>query len=38
MYVNAKTIPIETIPRIGGGEDKGKPWRGQFKNDIFVTL
>jgi hypothetical protein len=22
MYVNAKMIPVETVPGIGGGEDK----------------
>jgi hypothetical protein len=24
MYVNAKTMPIETIPGIGGGGNKGE--------------
>jgi hypothetical protein len=23
MYVNAKTIPVDTTPGIGGGEDEG---------------
>jgi hypothetical protein len=27
MYVNGKLIPIETIPGIEEGEDKGECWR-----------
>jgi hypothetical protein len=27
MYVNTKMIPVETIPGIGMGWDKGEPWR-----------
>jgi hypothetical protein len=27
MYVDAKTIPVETILGIGGGGDKGEQWR-----------
>jgi hypothetical protein len=30
MYVNAKMMQVETIPRMGGG--------GEFKYDIFDTL
>jgi hypothetical protein len=28
MYANAKVIPVETIPGIHGGGDKGKQWKG----------
>jgi hypothetical protein len=28
MYENGKMRPIETIPGIGGGKDKGEWWRG----------
>jgi hypothetical protein len=28
MYVNAKMIPVETIPRMGREEDKEELWRG----------
>jgi hypothetical protein len=28
MFVNAKMTPVETIPGIRGGGDKGKQWRG----------
>jgi hypothetical protein len=28
MHVNAKMIPVETIPEIGGGGDKGEQWSG----------
>jgi hypothetical protein len=28
MYVNAKMIPIETVPGIGERRDKGEWWRG----------
>jgi hypothetical protein len=27
MYLNAKMIPVETIPGIWGGGDKGEQWR-----------
>jgi hypothetical protein len=37
VYVNAKMIPVETIPGIGA-EDEGKQWWGKFKCDIFDTL
>jgi hypothetical protein len=28
MYVNAKMIPVERIPRIGEGKDKREWWKG----------
>jgi hypothetical protein len=28
MYVNGKMRPVETIPRMRGGGDKGEWWRG----------
>jgi hypothetical protein len=28
MYVDAKMIPVETIPRMGEGREKGEWWRG----------
>jgi hypothetical protein len=28
LYENGKMIPIETIPGIGGGRDKGGRWQG----------
>jgi hypothetical protein len=28
VYVNAKMIPVESVPGIGGGGNKGKQWRG----------
>jgi hypothetical protein len=28
MYVNAKMIPVETVPGSGGGENKGERWAG----------
>jgi hypothetical protein len=28
MYINAKMIPVETIPQIGGGGDEREWWRG----------
>jgi hypothetical protein len=31
-------IPVETIPGMGGRENKGEYWRGQFKYDIFKAL
>jgi hypothetical protein len=27
MYVNAKITPVEIIPGIEGGRDKGERWR-----------
>jgi hypothetical protein len=37
MYVNAKMIPVETLPGIGreGMKNSGE---GEFKYDIFDTL
>jgi hypothetical protein len=35
MYVNAKMIPVETIPRMVAGENDG---RGEFEYDIFDIL
>jgi hypothetical protein len=37
MYVIAKMIPVETTLGIGGGEDKGEWWRGEFMYNIFDT-
>jgi hypothetical protein len=31
-------MPVETIPRKEGKEDKGQWWRGEFKDDIFNIL
>jgi hypothetical protein len=31
-------IPVETIQGMGGGEDKGEWWRGEFTYDIFDIL
>jgi hypothetical protein len=31
MFVNAKIISVQTIPRIGGGRDKGEWWRGKIQ-------
>jgi hypothetical protein len=38
MYVNEKIIPVETIPGMAEGEDKGEWWREWIKYDIFVIL
>jgi hypothetical protein len=38
MYVNAKMIPVETIPGIRGGEMGERSGGGEFKYDIFDTL
>jgi hypothetical protein len=38
MYVNAKMIPIETVPGIGGEGIKQSGRGGKFKFDIFDTL
>jgi hypothetical protein len=37
MYVNAKMIPAETVPGIGGGGWKSSEG-GEFKYDISATL
>jgi hypothetical protein len=31
MYVNEKTITVETVPGIRGGRMKGSSWGGEFK-------
>jgi hypothetical protein len=31
-------IPVETIPGMGGGENKGEWWSGEFKYDVFNIL
>jgi hypothetical protein len=28
MYTNEKMIPVETVPRMGGRENKDEWWRG----------
>jgi hypothetical protein len=39
MYVNAKMIPVETIPGIGGwGRLKEDDGGGEFNYDIFDEL
>jgi hypothetical protein len=38
MYVNAKMIPVETVPGIRGGGMKESSGGGEFKCDIFGTL
>jgi hypothetical protein len=38
MYVNAKMIPVETVPRIGVGGMMESNGGGDFKYDIFNTL
>jgi hypothetical protein len=38
MYVNAKTIPVETTPESGKGGIKKTGWGGEFMYDIFDTL
>jgi hypothetical protein len=38
MYVNAKMIPVETVPGIGGGGMKESSGGDEFKYDIFDTL
>jgi hypothetical protein len=35
MYENGKMRPVETIPGMGGGRDKGEWWRGEFNYDIL---
>jgi hypothetical protein len=34
VYVNAKMIPVETVPGIRGGGNEREQWRGEFKYDI----
>jgi hypothetical protein len=38
MYINAKMIPVETVPGIRGGEMKENSGGGKFKYDTFDTL
>jgi hypothetical protein len=28
--LNGKMIPVETVPGMGEGRDKGEYWRGEF--------
>jgi hypothetical protein len=37
MYVNAKMIPVETVPGIRGGVER-EPEGSEFKFDIFDTF
>jgi hypothetical protein len=38
MYVNAKMIPIETVPEIWRGRMKERSGGGEFKYGIFDAL
>jgi hypothetical protein len=38
MCVNAKMIPVETVPGIRGGHMKKNSWGGEFNYGIFDTL
>jgi hypothetical protein len=38
MCVNAKMIPVETIPGVGGEVERRMVEEGEFKCDIFDTL
>jgi hypothetical protein len=38
MYVNAKMIPVETVPGISGGVMKESSGGHEIKYDIFDTL
>jgi hypothetical protein len=38
VYVNAKMIPVETVPGIRGGVMGERSGEGEFKYDIFDTL
>jgi hypothetical protein len=35
MYVNGEMRPIETLPGMGEGNNKGEWWKGEFKFDIL---
>jgi hypothetical protein len=36
MYINAKMIPVETVPGIRGGEMGQRSGGGESKNDILI--
>jgi hypothetical protein len=38
MNVNAKTIPVETVPGIGGRRKNDSCGKGEFKYNILDTL
>jgi hypothetical protein len=38
MLVNAKMIPVKTVPGIGGERMQESSGGGEFKYDIFDTL
>jgi hypothetical protein len=38
MYVNAKMILVETLPRIRGGGTRESSGEGEFKHNIFDTF
>jgi hypothetical protein len=38
MDVNAKMIPVETVPGIRGGRMKESSGGGEFKSNVFDTL
>jgi hypothetical protein len=38
MCENGIKKPVETIPRMGGGGDKGECRRGEFKYDMLDIL
>jgi hypothetical protein len=38
MYVNAKMLPVETVPGIEGGGIKESSGGGEFKYDVFDIL
>jgi hypothetical protein len=38
IFINAKMIPVETVPGIWEGRVKENGGRGEFKYDIFDTL
>jgi hypothetical protein len=38
MYVNAKMLPVESVPGNQEGGVKERSGRGEFKFDVFDTL
>jgi hypothetical protein len=38
MYENRKMRQAKTVPGVGGGENKGDWWWGEFKYEILDTL